>query len=158
MGSEADPAAFAAAAAARELALPIRACSRQLMPQLVAAHVHAGSRRQRRPRLSVLSPIPRTFAAADIDSDRFPIVSAEALDMIVVPLVAFDHAAHAAGPSGNCGRYLPALSATCADVGITFDGNVSTAFPPTPTTCRCTSSALTAVCIACTMSVENLPL
>ena len=58
----------------------------------------------------------------DIDSDRFPIVPAEALDMVVVPLVAFDRTSARLGYGGGCyDRYLPTLSASCQIIGIAFD-------------------------------------
>ena len=64
----------------------------------------------------------RAFAATDIDSNRFPIVPAKALDMIVVPLVAFDQTGARLGYGGGCyDRYLPTLSATCQIIGIAFD-------------------------------------
>lgn len=123
MGSEADPAAFAAAAAARGWrvaypcmlsAIDAAACDQRMCMRAVAASDAAAA--------PFITHPTRTFAAADIDSDRFPIVSAEALDMIVVPLVAFDRTGARLGYGGGCyDRYLPTLSATCQIIGITFD-------------------------------------
>lgn len=123
MGSEADPAAFAAAAAARGWrvaypcmlsAIDAAACGQRMCMRAVAASDAAAT--------PFITHPTRTFAAADIDSDRFPIVSAEALDMIVVPLVAFDRTGARLGYGGGCyDRYLPTLSATCQIIGITFD-------------------------------------
>ena len=123
MSSEADPAAFAAAAAARGRrvaypcmlsAIDAAACGQRMCMRAVAASDATAA--------PFITHPTRTFAAADIDSDRFPIVSAEALDMIVVPLVAFDRTGARLGYGGGCyDRYLPTLSATCQIIGITFD-------------------------------------
>ena len=123
MGSEVDPAAFAVAAADRgwQVAYPCMlsaadaaACSQRMcMRAVTAGDVDAAP--------FVAHPT-RAFTAAEIDSIRFPIVPAEALDMIVVPLVAFDHTGARLGYGGGCyDRYLPALSATCQVIGIAFE-------------------------------------
>lgn len=123
MGSEVDPAAFAAAAAKRgwRVAYPCMlsatdaaACGQRMCMRAVAV----GDA----PAAPFIARPTRAFAATDIDRDRFPIVPAEALDMIVVPLVAFDRAGTRLGYGGGCyDRYLSTLRPDCHIVGIAFD-------------------------------------
>lgn len=123
MGSEVNPAAFAAAAAKRDwrVAYPCMlsaaeatACGQRMCMRAVAVDDASVA--------PFIAHPTRAFAATDIDSNRFPIVPAKALDMIVVPLVAFDQTGARLGYGGGCyDRYLPTLSATCQIIGIAFD-------------------------------------
>lgn len=123
MGSEVDPAAFAAAAAKRSWrvtypcmlsAIDAAACGQRMCMRAVTADDASAA--------PFIAHPARAFAATDIDSDRFPIVPAEALDMIVVPLVAFDQTGARLGYGGGCyDRYMPMLSPACLIVGIAFD-------------------------------------
>ena len=123
MGSEVDSAAFAAAAADHgwQVAYPCilsaadtAACGQRICMRAVAVgDVDAAP---------FIAHPTRAFTAADIDSTRFPIVPADMLGMIIVPLVAFDRTGARLGYGGGCyDRYLPTLSESCQIVGVAFD-------------------------------------
>lgn len=123
MGSEADPAAFAAAAAVRGWrvaypcmlsAIDAAACGQRMCMRAVAADDASEA--------PFIAHPTRAFAATDVDSDHFPIVPAAELDMVVVPLVAFDRTGARLGYGGGCyDRYLPTVAPERPIVGIAFD-------------------------------------
>lgn len=123
IGSEVDPAAFAAAAAKRgwRVAYPCMLSATDAMACGQCMCMRAVSAGDASEAPFIAHPT-RAFAATDVDSDHFPIVPAAELDMVVVPLVAFDRTGARLGYGGGCyDRYLPTVAPERPIVGIAFD-------------------------------------
>ena len=62
--------------------------------------------------------------------DRFPVTDPATLDVVLVPLVAFDFDGMRLGyGGGNYDRYMPLLDSTCRTIGIAFSEQLTDAIP-----------------------------
>ena len=79
---------------------------------------HAAWRTEEAP--FVISPI-KSFAIDDSRVQPFKVVAPEEIDMIVVPMVAYDETHNRLGyGGGNYDRFLPRLKDSCVIVGVAF--------------------------------------
>ena len=134
MRSEADPSAFARYAEERGCVV---AYPCMLDPRESAARAQRMCMRAARQQDLDAAPFiahpARPFASDAIDSSLFPIVPAREIDLIVVPIVAFDEHNLRLGYGGGCyDRYLPTLRPGCQIVGIAFDEQRLAAVPASP--------------------------
>ena len=74
-----------------------------------------------------------SFVPTGPDAQRFPLVDPQDIDLVTVPLVAFDSSGNRLGyGGGNYDRYLPQLRVDCIVVGVAFEAQRVPAVPTEP--------------------------
>ena len=74
-----------------------------------------------------------SFVPTGPDAQRFPLVAPQDIDLVAVPLVAFDGSGNRLGyGAGNYDRYLPQLRTNCIVAGVAFEAQRVPEVPTEP--------------------------